>query len=364
RRVTPSAVGMGLLAQAMAARRLLESPLARDRYLGGVLVEAMRNKVASLAELRGAPGSSNGLLAHAYAVTWKDHRLVYTVVEPRMELYDQLALMWGLAGFIEFAECVPSSWPNALGALAGDASCARAELDRILRGISESLRGSDGALRESTADTAGSRVRTTTLGLLLAALRRVSSVVGSEPAVERLATHAAIQLSGRVGLDGRLDSTGTETGATDASAAVRGLLAASRILSVSTYGAVAVRVLEAFDRDFWNGAVGAYLGTPGERRARLCVTPLDLGLLVGALLDASAILPPVAAANLLSRLASHLRVLVRGAALHLATALPHDEAGSSLGGGAVPLAPANVADAPLGWAFVFRDRVCYSEARP
>ncbi|MGD9675589.1 MAG: hypothetical protein AB7V19_02780 [Candidatus Bipolaricaulia bacterium] len=364
RRVTPGAVGMGLLAQATAAQRLLESPHARDRYLGGVLVLAMRNKVASLAELRGAPGSSNGLLAHAYTVVWRDSPGIYTVVEPRTELVDQLALMWGLAAFVEFAERMPSSWPPALGSLAGDASRARQELDRILRGIRDSLRGFDGALRESTADASDHRARTTTLGLLLAALHRVSSIVGPDPALERLATHAAIQLSARVGLDGRLVSAGTETVFADAPAVVRGLLAASRILGVSAYEAVAVRVLEAFDQDSWESTLGVYVGPPHEPCARRCVTPLDLGLLVGALRDASAVLPPTEAARILPRLASHIRVLIRGAALHLATARPYDESESLLGSGAESLAPAGVADAPLGWAFVFRDRVCYSPRRP
>jgi len=361
RRITPSAVGMGLLAQALEARRLLESELPQDRYVGCVVVEAMRNKIASLPELRAAPGSANGLLAHAYTATWSGRRVAYTVVEPRVDLIDQAALAWGLAAFVEFAELVPSPWPSALGSLAGDARDARKELERVLDGVSRNLRGFDGALRESTADGGGASVRTTTLGLLLAALGDVSRVVGPDADTERLAAHAAIQLSGRVGLDGRLDSTTSGTDVADACAAVRGLLAASRILGVSAYEVTAVRVLEAFDRGFWDGAFGAYVGESERIGAAACLTPLDLGLVVGALRNAAAVLPRGEADRLLSRLASHVRAVVDSAALHLANAVPQGGAGTFIGDGTGSFAPARVSDAPLGWAFVFKDRLCYAK---
>ncbi|MCX6094068.1 MAG: hypothetical protein NTY63_04495 [Candidatus Bipolaricaulota bacterium] len=360
RRITPSAVGMGLLAQALEARRLLESRLSQDRYLGCVVVEAMRNKIASLAELRAAPGSANGLLAHAYTATWSGRRVAYTVVEPRVDLIDQAALAWGLAAFVEFAELTPSPWPSTLGSLASDVRDARKELERVLDGTSRSLRGFDGALRESTADVA-STAQTTTLGLLLSALSDVSRVVGAYPSLERLAAHAAIQLSGRVGLDGHLDSTMSGTDVADACAAIRGLLAASRILGVSAYETTAVRVLEAFDRGFWDDAVGAYVEESEKTGAAACLTPLDLGLVVGALRDAATVLPRGEADRVLARLASHVRAVVDSAALHLANAVPQGGAGTFVGDGTGSFAPARVFDAPLGWAFVFKDRLCYAK---
>lgn len=358
RRVTPSAVGMGLMAQVLEAQRLLESDLPRDRYLGCVLVEVMRNKIASLAELRAAPGSSNGLLAHAYTAAWNGPRVVYTVVEPRTDLYDQISLAWGLATFVEWTEHASVTWPAALGSLDGDERVARKELDRILAGVSENLRGSDGALRESTTARKGTPVRTTTLGLLLAALREVSKVT-DHPAVERLAAHAAIQLSGRVGLDGRVASGTSGWAATDGWAAVRGLLAASRILGVPAYEAAAVRVVTALDRTLWNPQIGAYVGNFHATEFAVCLTPLDLGCVVGALRDLAPILPPAEAERVLVRLFSHVRTILDSAALHLGHALPVGIPGNDDG----CLAAVQVSDAPLGWAFVFTDRLCYPKDR-
>ncbi len=358
-RITPSAVGMSLLTQVLSAQRLLESSLPQDRYLGCAIVEAMRNKVATLAELRAVPGSSNGLLAHAYTATWSNRHVAYTVVEPRVDLYDQLALAWGLAAFVGFAKDVSPLWSDVLGSLTSDTRSARKELGRILDGMSRSLRGSDGVLRESTADSGGTSVRTMTLGLLLAALDDVSRVTGPLVAVERLATHAAIQLSGQVGLDGRVGSGASSGNPADACAAVRGLLAASRILNVGAYQTTAIRVLEALDRDFWNGTIGAYLDGAGGNGAWVCLTPLDLGLVVGALREVAPVLPSADAERILARLSSHVRAIVDAAALHLASALPQDGVEMLLGDETSSVGPVRISGAPLGWAFVFRDRLCF-----
>ncbi|MDD5264858.1 MAG: hypothetical protein PHU43_08495 [Candidatus Bipolaricaulis sp.] len=309
RRITPSATGMGLLLQALEARRLLGSDLAQEQYLGCVAVETMRNKVASLSELRAVPGSPDGLFAHAYAAVWDDRRLRYTVIDSRADLLDQVALAWGLSAFIDLVFDASLPWPDTLGSLLGDAQRARQELERVLDGTNRTLCGFDGVLRESTADREGTSVRITTLGLLLAALHDVSRVIGSHPAVERLAAHAALELSRRVGPDGRLASGTSGAQIAETCAVVRGFVAASRILGVAAYGNVAARVLDSFDRDLWDAGLGVYAAPAGGGSSRTCFAALDLGLVVGALRESAPLLSSSDADRVLSRLANHVRTV-------------------------------------------------------
>ena len=346
RRIMPSAVGMALRLQALEARRLLASERPQERYLGCVLVEAMASKIAALAELRAAPGSPDGLLAHAYAATPDGRRVTYTVIDSRVDLFDQAALAWGLSAFLELVSDGSLAWPPPLGSLREDAERARQELERVLEGTRRALCGFDGVLRESTADRTGAPVRTATLGLLLAALDDVSRAVGPHSAVLRLATHAALELSRRVGPDGQLRPSPSSPQVGDACAAVSGFLAASHILGVPAYESAAAHALESLDHDFWDARLGAYAASPPGVVSRTCVSAMDLGLLVSALREGTGLLAPDDAERVFSRLASHVRT-VAGLALQL-----HGRAGDSR-------AEEVGACGSFGCAFVLRETQCY-----
>ncbi len=357
RRIIPSAVGMSLLKQAMEARRLLASDVALDRYFGYVLVEIMRNKVASLDDLLAATGSAEGLLAHAYSAALEGVFPTYVVQDGRADLFDQLALVWGLSAYVELASDT-ASWPDVLGSAEPERAEARRWLDVILEGTARRLRGFDGSLRESTSDAGGALARTTTLGLLLAALENVSRVVGDHPAVERLAVRAATDLAGRIEVDDRLTADGAGFALADQSAAVRGLLAAAAVLDAPAYAADGARLAASLERDFWDPSLRAFVTQSAQTDSDLCTTPLELGLVVGALREAAAVSSGQDAERWAVRLAEHVRTIVDSAALHLGKALPDQGLAAFTDDGSGLIAPARVADAPFGWAYVLQDRLC------
>jgi len=365
-RLVGSALGMGLVKQAIEATTLVRSDDPLDRYVGLVLAEAMANKVLTLDEsLTAREGAAGAYVPHEHVV---DDAGGFPIQDASSHLFDQLALLWGLAEFATFTQARPDAWsPDERGLRAYLNARSIQLISEILSAIENRHVAASGALIDvvDRSGAAGDAATTVHLGLLLVALDRAGRVVGPFDAgrIASLALAAADQLAARAS-DGRFREAGPEPSAdlwalAAQLAGIRGLLVAAEITGDDRLVMTAQAAFDALDENLWNARIGRglYAAYRIDGTFVHCYTPLDVGLAVGALRELAARSTEPRRSEILSRLASFVRAVVDDAALQLANAVPlGGELTVGDGRGTIGALRYDGADGPL--APVLQQRLC------
>ena len=346
RRIVGSALGMSLLAQVETARRLLLSEQPLDRYTAYVLIESMLNLVATIDGVLEFGGSSVPAVLHA-AVS-EEGPVSFSVVDSSFTLFDSLSIVWGLASFARFFDETAAAWSETVEADSAARRTAVVGMSEVLEAIARSLRARDGSFLASTASE--EQASLSDVGLLLAALADVAPLDGSET-VLRTARAAAEALAGRTTIV-------VDYSLRDAVGAIRGLLAAADVLGDPSYIDLAGEVFSEMNDRFFDEQLGVYVDSSEEA----CLTPLDLGLVVGALRELREVDDRFAEA-IDGRLASHLLTVTGDAALDLTFACTQVACTQGceavfVGDGTGQLVATPIVDAPLGVAPVLRRELC------
>ncbi len=356
-----SALGIGLVQQLRTAAPLLQSDEATDRYLGSVLIEAVSNKIVALEADLTVDGEVS-YVPHLHR--WREASETFEVVDDRSLLFDQLSLIWGLSDALAFIDAFPEAWGtdgSELRARVRTAAeaCLHGALDAVA--FFHWTEGGDWIGTSSSTDSA----TTVDLGLLLVALAAAEPVADPEDAawISQITTAARAQLLERQMPDGGFSPDGSEAGTvlmlTSQTAAIRGLLADAADPNAIDAARAAFDVL---DRVLWIEGIGTGVYATADDARSICYTPLDVGLVVGALRELAAVSEGEERDLLLSRIGSVVRTLVDDAALQLSNALP---VGASFTNAedAGALAPISV-DASSPWAPVLQQRLCLNEPSP
>ena len=339
-RIVASAIGMGLLEQVTAARDLLEkgasldsaSDGSLDRFVGWTLVEAMLNKVLAVdLWLTSRRSGEAAYVPHAHVVRSDDGDDRFLVDDASTHLFDGLSLIWGLARFAAFIDEVEAAWPADE---ADSRALARDTTHRLLAeavdAIDRKHLTSDGRWLAIDDDEATATASTVDLGLLLAALVEAHDVVeqSTKAIVVRLADLAMRELEARQTSDGRFavsDEAPSQTSWALAPqlAGIRGLLAVHALIHDEEALDGARRAFEALDQGLWvsDAAEGLYASYRVGNAVAFCHTPLEAGLVVGALCELAEAWPENADL-VIRRVADHTRSLLDHAALQLSNARP------------------------------------------
>ncbi len=361
KRIVGSALGMGLLEQASAVAPLLAGDEPLDRYLGWVLAEILANKLIAIdQQLTLRNDVEVPYVPHAWS-TFDDD----TVADADSYLFDQLSLLWGLARTVELVEGLPSDTIDADAALWGEVRETSARLLGEVIGAIEARQVRAGHLLDVSD---GDEASTTNLGLLLAALDAARKAAPADPRIGALLELAIAQLVARQAESGLFASTTDVDAASFVElrsqlAGIRGLLVASSATGDADYAARAQEAFSALDEALWieRSGIGLYANTRFDDTRTTCYTPLDVGLVVGALRELAAVSTTERRSLVLSRLTGFVRSIVDEAALQLSNALPRD-ADVTLGGGRYEIAPIESdVERTVRLAPVFQERLCLEE---
>ena len=369
-RIVASALGMGLLKQVEEARQLARSDVAVDRYLALVLVESMANKVVALdAWLTSYDGALAPYVPHVHRVA-DPAGAVYEIEDGDSHLLDQLSLLWGLAGFGDLLGESTDGWLQGrieLPARLLDTTLGL--LEKVLGTIERHHRDAGGRfLGAVTADgKAIAACRTVDLGLLVAALADAERWSGDgrlHDRLESLLRDAAYLLRDRLMQDGRaVEAPGADEGRwdlTSQAATIRGLAAAFGRLGSGDLLDAAQQAYRGMTHELWTEDLGCGLFASDRTDAGwgYCYTPLEVGLVVGALRELALRVDEIEAAEMIRRMGSFSRAVVDDAALQLSNILVGDRLSVGAGRGTILGLGRAALDAPLGLAPVLQQRLC------
>jgi len=378
RRIVGSALGMGLVKQTIEAASLLASDDPVDRYLGYTLAEAMANKVLEIDQgltLRPATaiGTGEGTPLPVQSIPYVPH--VYeagsrpgtlSLQDDTSHLFDQLSLLWGLARFATFVQENPTAWaPDEPGLRAYLHARSTQLINEVLTAIEVLHLGSDGVLLEVVGDGRDAPASTVSLGLLLVALDAARSVVGPFD-VERIDAILAVTVETLLAreVDGRFTNAEMEADWSLArqTAAIRGLLIASAQTGGEGFETIAQLAFDRLEEVLWVDTVAHGLYAAGRDDAEdaeptYCYTPLDVGLVVGALRELASVSATPRAERIDARLAGFVRSVVDEAALQLSNAIPIN-GGVNVGSGLGTLRPLEYAIEDGLLAPVLQQQLC------
>jgi uncharacterized repeat protein (TIGR01451 family) len=348
--IRASALGMGFLAGAREAGQLLGSTSALDRYRGLVVAEAIANKLELLDQRIARPVTEGTLriVPTACAAVFKDDVLGFEVRDETSLLFDQVSLLFGLSEVLTFLQEAQQGVYAHLAPFGTEyRDLAQKLLLEVLQAVRLLHRNAPGEVAETWSPTAGRGPAPSTLlrGLLAAALERAAPFAG-EPALALLREQAD-----------RLLSQARATGAVEDDpigelALIRGLLAAQDALGTGGWLSASERAFDHVVDASWDERIGFFRGW----EELPCITPLEVGVAIGALREVALHSDAVRsdrAARVLSRI---LDGIIQDAGLHLAYALPDGLA--PIRGEASETWPLVVADAALGVAPVLQERIC------
>jgi len=371
-RVVPSALGMGLVKQVEEARRLALSSEPLDRYLALALAEVMSNKVLALDESLKQRGPVLGTYFPHVQRPLDVANGVYEVEDSDSLLFDQLSLVWGLARYAAFIDDEANGWLGQRMALPSSLrDRALALLDIALAIIERWHRDEVGELHGRVAQdgSAGSLCSTVDLGLLVTVLADVESLVSGRlrDRVTTLLAEQAERLLIRVTPEGRVLSTrGESRAAWDLAAhaaALRGLLAAYEASAEQAYLDASDRIFAEMETALWEERVGVGLFAAlrlGDER-QYCYTPLEVGLVVGALRELAETRSEARSAVVLATLSRFSRSVVEDAALQLSNVVGGEAASVGVGAGTISGPRLSALSAPYGVAPVLQQRLCLDE---
>ena len=360
-RIVGSSLGMGLLEQASAAGPLVASDEPLDRYLGWLLVEIIANKLIALDETLtirdGVP-----YVPHAFAVA---AQAGYDVADEDSYLFDQLSLLWGLARTVELVDGMASDAIDADAALWTE---IRGTSVRLLGEVLDAIEARHVSAGGDLLDrSSGDRVTTVNLGLLLAALQAARGAAPADDRIDTLFDRALVQLAAR---QAETDLFAAAASGDPASfvelrsqlAGIRGLLIAYEATGDARYATHAQEAFDALDDALWidRAGIGLYASARFDGTRTTCYTPLDVGLVVGALRELAAVSTTERRGLVLSRLTGFVRSIVDEAALQLSNALPSD-ADVTFGVGRYEIAPIEADLRTVRVAPVFQQRLCLEE---
>ena len=393
RRIIPSALGMGLVKQVMEAKGLLASGTPLDQYLALVLTEGMVNKLLLLDGGLALELPEKGIryFAHVYQpqLDEQGRPTAYTATDTASHLFDQVALLWGLSEFADWADPGTSK-------LFGEGKPFGAEyreialklMNEVFETILTLHRDGEGYLwdvygRIASPGEEGSswdvyhRLEadsgsTANLGLLLVCLARAQRVLGGpEDRVRELFDEQAANLLARElptgGFADALKARGRLTEAQTLAAqmsAIRGLLAGYGLTGDDRYLAAAQRVFAYLERVFWDESLDVYASWVDGEAKEYCYSPFEVGLAVGALRELASVLEPGRAEPVLLRLGRFFRAVVDEAALQLSNAVliagDPEKACCEIfhGNGLGEIAPLAVIGNLFGVAPVLQQRLC------
>jgi uncharacterized repeat protein (TIGR01451 family) len=204
------------------------------------------------------------------------------------------------------------------------------------------------------------------LGLLVTALsetrERISGAMRDR--MDALLAEQSARLMARVGSDGwvpMLPGAGKQTWSLAAqTAAIRGLVASYEASFEPATLDAAMRAYEALNAALWVEDLGFGLYATGgdEDALAYCYTPLEMGLLVGALRELALRQEEDDAADMVARLAACSRSIVDDAALQLSNVIAANDVALGTGAGTIAGLRLAVLDAPDGLAPVLQQRLC------
>ncbi|MDH7505830.1 MAG: CARDB domain-containing protein [Candidatus Acetothermia bacterium] len=356
-RLVGSAIGMTLLREAQEAAELLEAgrePV--ERFYGFVLLGAIERKLAFLEEVAqerlGATGRA--YIPHAVGAALREGRLAYEVLDPGSELFDQLALLWGLSEAYslardrQFEALFGPDKPEVVARLAAQVldNLLELHLDEGLGGLVDRAEFSPSGWRR------GDEVTTANLGLAVAALESAIEKMADLPAIRERALdlmRKEVEFLIRRLADGRggyFDSYSILAGRPEIErprglasqlAAIRALLAAYRSLGEPGYLSLAQEAFDSLER-FWQAMIASCAGLEcysnplGEQRS--CYTPLELGLAVGALERLTDLSERERAVFIRGRLGAFFDRVADGAKMQLPPTMWWQSSGAGAGAGA------------------------------
>jgi uncharacterized repeat protein (TIGR01451 family) len=362
-RIVPSALGMGLLEQASAAGSFLVSGEPLDRYLGWVLIEIMANKLIALDEaLTIREGTAVPYVPHVGVEASEGG---YVVEDANSYLFDQLALLWGLAKTVELVDGMSDD------ARALDAALWSKLRETAARLIGEVLEAIEVRHVSSAGDlldrSEGGEALTVNLGLLLGALEAARDAILVDARLDILFDRALEQLVARQADNSLFAVTADVDPASFVDlrsqfAGIRGLLAGYAATGIADYAARAQETFDALDKALWidRAAIGFYANGWFDNTRTTCYTPLDIALAVGALRELAGVSTSERRSLVLSRLTGFVRSIVDEAALQLSNALPADS-DITVGVGRHEIAPIESDLRTIRLAPVFQQRLCLEE---
>ena len=349
RAITGSSLGMTLLREATEARELLVErrgtlvgKSASEGYTGLVLAGSIADKLLFLANLAESTAKGTGVayVPHAVSVTEREGRLDWTTTDASSELFDQIALLWGLSATYALvtdahaADLFRSDGP--LGDLRPDlvVSLVRTVLS-TLRGGHQTPDGRilvDRATHTEKGWACGMSVTTANLGLAIDALSAASDALSDQPELALEARGLARSLLSflrdafvdeRIGLRGRYVSGGAQDdacGPVDLAsrlATIRAFVVGTSLFPSADYAALAGRAFDGLDAFLFDKSLGFYVNDPNVVSPRY--TPLELGLATSALEGLARASTPVRAALIRERLLAFFHGVADMAGLQLET---------------------------------------------
>jgi uncharacterized repeat protein (TIGR01451 family) len=376
RRIVPSALGMSLVKQVLGARALLASESRLDRYLALVLAEAMVNKLLLLDRELALSLPEKGIryFAHIYEPRFdgQGRPIAYEPTDRSSQLFDQLALLWGLAEFAAWSEPAGNELFGEGGLFPTEFHELALKLgNEVLAGILALHRDGEGRFWDlyTPGMEAARTGSTVNLGLLLVALDRARVI--SPQASSLIPALGEALLERRLASGGFADEMSPgglspAQGLASQLAAIRGLLVAYQLTSDRRYLEAAEGAFAYLESSFWEEPFGIYATWTDGRERRYCYTPLEVGLAVGALreLAGASASQPERAELILLRLGRLFRAVVDTAALQLSQALTVTEPLAQRsceifhGNGLGEISPLVVEESPWGVAPVLQQRLC------
>ena len=373
RKFHPSALGMGLIKQVMEAKALLSSGEALDRYLALVLTEAMVNKLIVLDEwLTIEWEDGTPYLAHTYQIDFDgEGQPVIDVIDATSTLFDQLALLRGLAEFVDYSD-------SQTGELFGKGKVFGSEFHELALKLESQVfdvipilhRDAEGNLwdvHDPAEKCSRTHSSTVNLGLLLVALKRAQATLAPEGAKlarglieEQVGRLLKRQTPERLFCDDVVlqSETSSTVQLRSQLAAIRGLLVAYDLLDADHLLEASQQTFDALEELFWNDLIGVYAGWRNGEEKRYCYTPLDMGLAVGALRELALVSESPRAQIIIERLSQFTRAVVDDAALQLSNASPKEGWEIFHGNGLGEITPLLLVDSPLGVAPVLQQQLC------
>jgi len=370
--IIASALGMGLVKQAMEIETLLASASAIDRYLGWVLVDVLSNKILALEA--GLTIRLDGSLATIpHATQWDPESHSYTVTDRASTLFDQLSLVWGLSQTAALIKSVDNAWTEEEAGLRSRVSQSVANtLHEALLAIDVlHVTENDKWLgRTIPGEPSTGSASTLDLGLLLVAFEATRDIVTEDdlPRLDRLRRLAVEALIDRQDNDGWFSAAETANEANAWAllpqlAGIRGVLAGSDLVANALD--VAQEAFDVLDSRLWVDTIGAGVyasyGTLEDRT--YCYTPLEIGLATGALRELALQSADERRALILTRMSGFVRTIVDDAALQLSNASPANTSFAS-GSGTGTVAPISTDGFSGSLAPVLQQRLCLDDENP
>jgi uncharacterized repeat protein (TIGR01451 family) len=259
---SPVPWGMSLVKQVLGARALLASESRLDRYLAFVLAEAMVNKLLLLDRELALSLPEKGIryFAHIYEPRFDDQGkpIAYEPTDRSSQLFDQLALLWGLAEF--------AAWSEPAGnELFGEGRLFPTEFhelalklgNEVLAGILALHRDGEGRFWDlyTPGMEAARTGSTVNLGLLLVALDRASVISPQASSLIPALGEALLErrlASGGFADEMRPGGLSPAQGLASQLAAIRGLLVAYQLTSDRRYLEAAEGAFAYLESSFWD----------------------------------------------------------------------------------------------------------------